>query len=245
MNSGVAVEKFQYASTGLSRPSRWKDLPIVSSDDAVNDDVGSDEVHREEHNASKESTESLAASAQISFEAGRAKGLEEGRQLGREEEGIRFQEMEVRRIESTSRIVDQVARERESFLRAVEPEVVKLALSIASRILRHEAQTDPLFLAGAVRVALGQLAETVPVRLRVPATDFKLWSETIARLPNLNVKPTVIAGEDLAAGECMIETDLGSLDLGVGSQLSEIATMFFDGAARSQGEGQQSRSGQQ
>ena len=39
--------------------------------------------------------------------------------------------------------------------------MVKLALAIAARILRREAQTDPLLLTGAVRVALGQLAATL------------------------------------------------------------------------------------
>jgi len=37
---------------------------------------------------------------------------------------------------------------------AVEHEVVKLALAVAARILRREAQMDPLLLTGAVRVAL-------------------------------------------------------------------------------------------
>ena len=49
-------------------------------------------------------------------------------------------------------------QERDRYLHAVEHEVVKLALAVAARILRREAQMDPLLLTGAVRVALGQLS---------------------------------------------------------------------------------------
>jgi flagellar assembly protein FliH len=174
---------------------------------------------------------SMGEAAQRSFEAGRARGLEEGRQLGRADLSAQLREVEKKRIESIAQVSEQLARERDSFLHAVEPEVVKLALSIASRILRHEAQMDPLFLAGAVRVALGQLAETIPVRLRVPAADFKLWSETIAHLPNLRARPTIIADSEMLLGDCVIETDMGSVDLGLRSQLKEIDRGFFEGVS--------------
>ena len=60
-------------------------------------------------------------------------------------------------------------QERDRYLHAVEHEVVELALAVAARILRREAQMDPLLLTGAVRVALGQLSGSTEVRLRVPA----------------------------------------------------------------------------
>jgi flagellar assembly protein FliH len=56
---------------------------------------------------------------------------------------------------------------------------------VAARILRREAQMDPLLLTGAVRVALGQLSGSTEVRLRVPPAELDLWTEAIALLPNL------------------------------------------------------------
>ena len=112
----------------------------------------------------------------------------------------------------------------------VEHEVVKLALAVAARILRREAQMDPLLLTGAVRVALGQLSGSTEVRLRVPAGELDLWADAIALLPNLALKPSVIAGEEMRLGDCMIETSLGSVDLGIRSQLGEIERGFFDRA---------------
>jgi flagellar assembly protein FliH len=89
---------------------------------------------------------------------------------------------------------------------------------------------DPLLLTGAVRVALGQLSGSTQVRLCVPPSELALWTESIALLPNLAVKPNVLAGEGMRLGDCMIETELGTVDLGIRSQLGEIERGFFDRA---------------
>lgn len=117
---------------------------------------------------------------------------------------------------------------RDAYLAQVEQEVVQLALGIAKRILHREAQMDPLLLSGAVRVALGQLADTTEVRLRVPESELELWSEMIRLMPNLPLRPQLIADDILGPTECALETHLGSVDLGVKAQLAEIERGFFD-----------------
>jgi len=114
--------------------------------------------------------------------------------------------------------------------------VVELALAVAARILRREAQMDPLLLTGAVRVALGQLSGSTQVRLRVPESELDLWSEAMALAPNLALKPTVVPGDQMRLGDCVIETELGSVDLGIRAQLGEIERGFFDrpGSARTE-----------
>ena len=126
------------------------------------------------------------------------------------------------------RAVNEFATARDGYLAQVEQEVVRLALSIATRILHREAQMDPLLLSGAVRVALGQLSDTTEVRLRVPAEQHSLWSEMMQLMPNLPLRPQLVADESLQAGECTLETHLGSVDLGVRAQLAEIERGFFD-----------------
>ena len=129
-----------------------------------------------------------------------------------------------------ARLVEEFARGRDWFLNAVEHEVVKLALAVAARILRREAQMDPLLLTGAVRVALGQLAATSEVQLRVPPAQVEMWTEAIALVPHLTMKPVVAAGEGMRVGDCMVESKVGTVDLGVRSQLGEIERGFFDRA---------------
>jgi len=178
--------------------------------------------------------ERLAEQTRQAFEEGRERGRQEGRQAERDaqRESVAAtlraaQEGQVRQLAG---LAESFASARDRYLNQVEHEVVKLALAIAARILRREAQMDPLLLTGAARVALGQLAATTEVRLRVPAGDANLWAEAIALLPNLPLKPTVVAVDTMRLGDCIIESSLGTVDLGIRAQLAEIERGFFDRA---------------
>lgn len=119
-------------------------------------------------------------------------------------------------------------RQRDEYLARVEQETVRLALAIAERILHREAQMDPLLLTAAVRVALGQLAETTAVKLRVPAAQSAMWTELLRLMPGLPLRPEVVADAEMQEGEAALEAELGTVDLGVRAQIAEIERGFFD-----------------
>ncbi len=175
----------------------------------------------------------LAEEVRKAFDAGRERGGDEAREAEREAL-IKARRQEEQRLASA---MESFTAARDRYLHAVESEVVKLALAVAARILRREAQMDPLLLTGAVRVALGQLSATTEVRLRVPKCDLDLWREAIAHLPNLQGKPEVLAAEGMRLGDCVVESNLGTVDLGIRSQLAEIERGFFDrGGGEERGE---------
>lgn len=149
------------------------------------------------------------------------------------ERGKRAQQQEhAQMAETASAHLEEAIRifhaERDRYLAQVEREVVHLSLAIASRILHREVQMDPLLLSGVVRVALGQLSDATEVRLRIPAADEAMWREMLRLMPNLPLQPEVIAEENMRTGECVLETRLGTIDLGVSAQLNEIERGFFD-----------------
>ncbi len=153
------------------------------------------------------------------FEAGRRQGIEQARETQAQAAGQRLAQL--------TAALNRLAGERDSHLQALEPEVVRLAIAIAARILRREAAVDPLLLSSAVRAALGQIAAAAEVRLRVPAAELDLWKEAMAAVPNLAVRPAVVAGEGMQLGDCVVETALGTADLGIGAQLAEIERVLL------------------
>jgi flagellar assembly protein FliH len=165
------------------------------------------------------------------FEAGREQGLCEARAAADDEKRALLREAEKKRTDQAVGLAAQLANERDNYLQTLEHEVVKLALAIAARILRREAQIDPLFLLGAVRVALGQLAESMQVKLRIPACEAELWTETLAHLPNLKTVPSVIADDRIQLGDCVIETEMGSVNLSLNSQLQESERILSHGSS--------------
>jgi flagellar assembly protein FliH len=170
----------------------------------------------------------IAEESRRSFESGREHGRLEGIQAERDAQAAMKSAAERQHVKEIAALIQKFDEARAQYLQGVEHEVVELALAIAARVLRREAQMDPLLLTGAVRVALGQLATTAKVRLHVPAAECDMWTEVIEHLPNLALRPTVLAGDGMRVGDCLIETELGSVDLGIRSQLGEIERGFFD-----------------
>ena len=170
----------------------------------------------------------IAVESQRDFEAGRIEGREQAATHAREEAHAALTRIEEERCSHAAELAASFGRERNRYLARVEEEVVALALAVSARILRREAQMDPLLLTGAVRVALGQLGGSSRVRLRVPAADRLLWAEAVSLIPNLALRPEVEGVPEMRLGDCVIESDLGRVDLGIRAQLAEIERGFFD-----------------
>lgn len=212
--SSTPIQSFQYPLSGLPVQSNWLDTACIETEaaaPAATDTHGMESVG-----------EVSAKELERAFESGRREGAEEARSAQRVEQARMAEEFEMQKIEMAARLNEQFALERDRYLRAIEPEVVTLALRVAERILRREVRVDPLMLTGAVRVALSQLADTTGVRMRVPAKDAELWKETLGHLPNLRVRPVIVADDKLGEGECHIESNVGSVDLSIQTQLQEI-----------------------
>lgn len=122
---------------------------------------------------------------------------------------------------------DEFDRERSRYFTAVEGQVVKLALAIAGRVLHREAKMDPMLLTAAVRVALEKVKDESGTKLRVPAGDAALWSATF-EAGDSDSRVEIIADEAMPHGECVLETSVGTVELGIEGQLAEIERGFFD-----------------
>lgn len=222
------VENFEYPSNTGPPPVLWKVMTEIGAepDHIRADDCGDQDAEPRRADRERFSATSVEETNRI-FEAGRDQGMRDAQVPAADAHRELLRQEQSKRAEQAIHLAAQFAKERDRFLQTVEHEVVKLALAIAARILRREAQVDPLFLLGAVRVVLGQLAETMQVKLRIPADEAQLWTDTIAHLPNLKTVPSVISDDRMQLGECVIETEMGSVDLAITSQLREAERSLF------------------
>ena len=124
------------------------------------------------------------------------------------------------------RACEVFGKERTAYFRGIEAEVVKLALAIAGRVLHREARLDPLLLTAVVRVALEKVADNSTTVLRVPSAEVERWREVFVAGTETEVQLT--GDEGLDPGECVLETNVGRVELGVSAQLEEIEKGFFD-----------------
>jgi flagellar assembly protein FliH len=124
------------------------------------------------------------------------------------------------------RVEEEFRQQRTKYFAGVESEIVRLALAIAARVLHREAKLDPLLLSGVVKVALEKVAKDSSVVLRVPSSEVERWQDVFASNQESALK--LVGDERLGAGECVLETNVGRVELGVSAQLEEIERGFFD-----------------
>jgi flagellar assembly protein FliH len=127
-----------------------------------------------------------------------------------------------------SRTIQEFKAQREAYFTRVEPEVVQLALGIARKILHREAQMDPLLLTGMVHVALEKLDQGTRVRLRAHPDEIHFWNKHFSEPGTLPLSPEIIGDPTLQHGECVLETEIGSTQISLDTQLKEIEQGFYD-----------------
>jgi flagellar assembly protein FliH len=158
---------------------------------------------------------------------GVAEGIQEGRRAARCELEAETNAHLVRERERLNGVIREFASAREQYFTGVEQEVVRLALGIAERVLHREALIDPILLAGVVRVALDKMADRSGVILRVCQIDVEPW-KLVFHAMEPTERPQVTGDTRLQRGDCVLETKMGTVELGVSVQLEEIEKGFFD-----------------
>ncbi len=153
-------------------------------------------------------------------ETGRQEGVAQARkeweqQLERERAGI-------------AAALEGFRQERARYYEKVEGEVVQLALAIARKILHREAQVDPMLLAGIVRVAVENIEAATGVLLVVNPQLAADWRHYFSlHMDPANV-PEIQEDPALESGRCILQTSMGSTELGLEVQLKEIEQGLMD-----------------
>ena len=185
------------------------------------------------HNLSAEAPRKLysdpgsAESRQTSDEG--EQRVREAHQRGfREGEAAAMQKMAEQvkvKIENLGRSIEQLALHRAKIPREAEPELVRLSMAIARRIMRRELTVDPESLLGLLTAGLEKIESAEAHRVRVSPEH----ASTVAALLEGSARPIEVTSEPgLPVGSVIFETSRGSIDVGMETQLKEIERGFAD-----------------
>ena len=137
-------------------------------------------------------------------------------------------ENEVQRsAEQLGQVAAELAATRGEVMRRAEADVVQLSMEIARRILHRELSVDPMALTALIRAALEKLASQQVCRVRVHADQEQLVRACLTQLGR-GAEIEVVADTTQTRGGAVFETDSGSLDASVETQLREIERGFAD-----------------
>jgi flagellar assembly protein FliH len=126
-----------------------------------------------------------------------------------------------------TQLIEEFHQERAEYYSKVEPELVQMILSVAGKILHREAQVDRMLVAALAKVAVENLQQRSHVVLRVAPEACAEWREFFAKHLT-GTKVEILEDSQLEREGCLLETELGSADVGIEAQLKEIERGFFD-----------------
>lgn len=152
------------------------------------------------------------------------RGLAEGKASARAE----FEKTATEMRSEISGAVRAFSKERADYFGRVEVEVVRLSLSVARKILHRESQIDPLVLTGVVHVALQKINTDSTVRLRTHPDELRFWGDYFRNTKDIYPTVNVVGDASLPPGHCTLETDFGTTQISLDTQLKEIEQGFFD-----------------
>ncbi len=150
----------------------------------------------------------------------RADGFREGEKQARKA----FEESLAEQRKLVSDALFAFQQERTTYYSNVEVQLVHLALAIAGKILHREAQVDRMVVAGLVKVMLERMQQGTKAIVRIRPEDAFSWRHYF----NTNPDVEILEDPTLEPNACRIETELGIAEMGLGAQLKEVESGFFD-----------------
>ncbi len=182
--------------------------------------LGAETLLADAHERGRGLVEEAAARAEAVAEEARAKGHREGFAAGRA-----AAERDMDDMLGTMRGLLEMARiERHKLIAGAEPELVRLALGIAERVLHQQVALDRSVVVEMAKTAIARLIERDTVTVRVNPADLERMRErrddliAIGDIRNLRI----VEDQRVGRGGVVVETEAGTIDARVGTQLDQV-----------------------
>jgi flagellar assembly protein FliH len=174
----------------------------------------------EDETASEDFAQDRSTQMRAMLDAAREDAAEETRKLlvADYEERIR---QERRRIEG---LLLEFSEQRQRYFTQVEAAVVRLAMYVAAKVLQREVSVDAMHLAATVRAALSRIQDGSTAVMRVRPEEVGVWEQAFSEESANRIE--VAGDKGMRLGDCVLETTIGRVELGVVAQLGEIERGF-------------------
>ena len=152
---------------------------------------------------------------------GFVKGKEDGFEAGREEMS--------NHIKEAKNVLEQATKERDLLIRTIEPEMAKLAIRIAEKIIQTQVELNQDIVINMIRASLDKVKQREEVIIKVNQADLDyvkdrkdIFAKMIEGLKSLEI----IVDPGVERGGCIIETNLGNVDARIAVQIHTLELAF-------------------
>jgi flagellar assembly protein FliH len=156
------------------------------------------------------------------IEQSRRDGVERGLESGRAD----AQRQVPATIDNISAAISELERIRERLHRQTERDLIRLAVTVAERVIHRETVLDPDALAGLVKAGFGKVQARDVARVKMHPALEPVVTKTLEACGAREM--VLMPDASLRPGELLFETSQGVLDASVHTQLSEIERSLLD-----------------
>ena len=157
-------------------------------------------------------------------------GYAQGERAGAEAAAARAEAM-LRRLAQT---LEDLQALRSDLVRRTEREVVGLSLAIARKILHREVSLDHELMVAMARVALDRLADVATASIRLHPDDHAATVGARGSAVVASHGVHIVADAAVRRGGCVVQSEFGSVDIGITTQIDELTHALLGDDSRAQ-----------
>jgi flagellar assembly protein FliH len=120
---------------------------------------------------------------------------------------------------------------RDKTFRESEDEIINLVMLVARKVIIQEITQDRSILAGIVQAAIADLSAREEITVRINPDDYQMVTtgrNLLLRDELLNDRLMLKPDPSVATGFCLVETEMGTIDASLESQLDQIHRSLLD-----------------
>lgn len=153
-----------------------------------------------------------------------SEGFEQGTTDGRSAAQAEMDDM----LETMRGLIEMARVERHKIVESAEAEIVRLSVAIAERVLNQHIALDTSAVVEMTRAAITRLVNRETVTVRVNPADIEMIREHREKLMAMNDidNMRVIEDQRVDRGGVLIETDAGTIDAKISTQLREVRRLL-------------------
>lgn len=157
-------------------------------------------------------------------DAAKREGFDQGVGDGRAAAQAEMDEM----LETMRGLIEMARIERHKIIEGAEAEIVRLAVTIAERVLNAHVSVENNAVLEMTRAAITRLVNRETVTVRVNPSDIELMRGNREQLMSMNDIDNlrIIEDQRVDRGGVIIETDAGNIDAKISTQLREVRRLL-------------------
>lgn len=158
-------------------------------------------------------------------EEGHAQGYETGLEEGRQAAQAEMQQSLQQALAKADRLVKVAEQDAQQMIIDAERQIVEIALAVAGKVIAREIEENPATILPIVKEALAKVRDQDHIVIRVNPGEYEmvlLAKHDLQLMVGREQAVSVSADQTVAAGGCVIDTALGTVDAKLDTKLEMV-----------------------